>query len=54
MNTLPDVIIIDSIGILAEVYAAADFAYVGGGLHNKILPEEAGNCSSLGGAFYDD
>jgi 3-deoxy-D-manno-octulosonic-acid transferase len=42
MNTDADVLFIDNIGMLASIYAYADYAYVGGafasGLHNILEP----------------
>ena len=45
--TLPDVIVIDRVGILADIYAAAQIAYVGGGfgtagLHSVVEPAGLG------------
>jgi 3-deoxy-D-manno-octulosonic-acid transferase len=34
---LPEVIVIDRLGVLAELYAIADVAYVGGGFHDAGL-----------------
>ena len=43
------VFIIDTIGILTKIYAAADIAYVGGGLktglHNILEPATLDSCS---------
>ena len=43
----PEIIIVDSLGVLADLYAAADFAYVGGGfgdngLHSVVEPAALG------------
>ncbi|MAT89945.1 MAG: 3-deoxy-D-manno-octulosonic acid transferase [Flavobacteriaceae bacterium] len=47
MNGSPDVLIIDSIGLLSKLYSYADIAYVGGamgstGLHNILEPATFG------------
>ncbi len=36
-GVLPDVVIIDRVGVLADLYAIADVAYVGGGFHRHGL-----------------
>src|SRR5690606_21232516 len=33
VGRLPDVIVIDRVGVLADLYGAGDVAYVGGGFH---------------------
>jgi len=34
---LPEVVVVDRVGVLAELYAVADIAYVGGGFHSAGL-----------------
>lgn len=36
-RSLPDVIVVDRVGVLADLYAIADVAYVGGGFHGAGL-----------------
>ena len=47
LDDLPPVLIIDKIGILAELYSISDIAIIGGGfknkLHNIIEPAAKGN-----------
>ena len=48
----PEVLIIDRIGLLAEIYSSSNIAFIGGGftgkLHNIIEPAAKGNIVLFG------
>lgn len=51
-SEIPKVLIIDQIGMLADLYSISDFAFIGGGfkgkLHNTIEPSAKGNAIIFG------
>ena len=52
----PEIVVVDRVGILADLYAVADLAYVGGGfmnmVHNRAELEWYGNAIPIGQGFY--